>query len=122
MGIVTTWDNRDKTTVRMEFESEWTWQDLESAIEATDSYISSVTHQVDVIVDIEGANLPKDFMSAAKNLLANPQPVPMKAYVWWWGQVALSNRLTALFKRCLGRRSKGARSCLRPICLRHAVC
>lgn len=74
MGIVTTWDNRDKTTVRMEFESEWTWQDLESAIQATDTYISSVPHQVDVIVDIEGANLPKDFMSAAKNLLANPQP------------------------------------------------
>jgi hypothetical protein len=74
MGIVTTWDNRDKTTVRMEFESEWTVQDLEGAIQATDTYISSVAHQVDVIVDIEGANLPKDFMNLAKGLLENPQP------------------------------------------------
>ncbi len=74
MGIVTTWDNRDKTTVRMEFESEWSWQDMENAIQATDNFMSSVTHQVDVIVDIEGANLPKDFMNAVKSLLANPQP------------------------------------------------
>lgn len=74
MAIVTTWDNRDKTTVRMEFESEWTWQDLEKAIAATDAFISSVPHQVDVIVDIEGASMPKDFMNAVKSLLADPKP------------------------------------------------
>jgi hypothetical protein len=76
MAILTMWDNRDKTTVRMEFESEWTWKDLESAVQATDNFISSVTYQVDVIVDVEGTNLPKDFMTGAKNLLANPQPRP----------------------------------------------
>ncbi|MCU0512815.1 MAG: hypothetical protein MUE40_09620 [Anaerolineae bacterium] len=74
MAIITMWDNREKQAVRMEFETEWTWKDLEAAIDATDKLIASVPHQVDVIIDIEGANLPKDFMSAAKNLLANPQP------------------------------------------------
>lgn len=76
MGILTMWDNRDKTVVRMEFESEWTWADLESAIKETDDFISSMAHQVDVIIDIEGTKLPNDFMSAAKNLLANPEPRP----------------------------------------------
>lgn len=74
MGILTMWDNRDKTSVRMEFESEWTWAELEEALKETDGFISSVAHQVDVIVDIEGTKLPNDFMSAANNLLANPQP------------------------------------------------
>lgn len=74
MGIMTLWDNREKTAVRLEFESEWKVADLEAAIQTTDELISSVEHQVDIIVDIEGANLPKDFMSLAKQLLANPQP------------------------------------------------
>jgi hypothetical protein len=76
MGIVTMWDNRDKTAVRMEFESKWSWQELDGAIDATDKLIASVEHQVDVIVDIEGTNLPTSFMDAAKRLLANPQPRP----------------------------------------------
>lgn len=76
MAILTMWDNRDKTAVRMEFESEWTWKDLDDAVKATDTLIASVGYQVDIIVDIEGTNLPKDFMTGAKNLLANPQPRP----------------------------------------------
>lgn len=76
MAIVTLWDNRDKTAVRLEFESEWKVADLESAIQTTDELIGSVEHQVDIIIDIEGASLPKDFMSLAKQLLANPQPRP----------------------------------------------
>lgn len=73
MGIVTLWDDAAQTRVRVEFESEWTWTELESAIEVTDSFIASVEHVVDIIIDVEGSSLPKDFMNAAKNLLANPE-------------------------------------------------
>jgi hypothetical protein len=74
MAILITWDDSAKTRIRLEFESQWTWNELEEAISETDSFIGSVTHPVDIIIDVEGSNLPKDFMSAAKNLLANPEP------------------------------------------------
>jgi len=76
MAILVIWDNRDKTAVRMEFESEWSWAQLEGAVVETDSFIASVSHAVDVIIDMEGTRVPKDFMNAAKNLLANPEPRP----------------------------------------------
>lgn len=76
MGILTTWDDTAKTRVLIEFETTWTWDELESAIEAVDQMIGSVAHQVDVMIDVEGSTLPKDFLSAAKNLLANPEGRP----------------------------------------------
>lgn len=74
MGIVSMWDTPDKLAVRVEFESEWSWAQLEAAISEIDGFIASVTHRVDVILDVEGTSIPKDFLSAAKNLLANPEP------------------------------------------------
>jgi late competence protein required for DNA uptake (superfamily II DNA/RNA helicase) len=75
MGIITRWDNRNsKTTVLMAFDSEWTFDELQRAIEETDALIASVSHRVDVIVDVEGSKLPKDFLNMAKALLANPEP------------------------------------------------
>lgn len=76
MAILTLWDNRSKNAIRFEFESEWTWDELELAIQKADDYISSVEHQVDLIMDIEGTSIPKDIMTAAKKLLDNPEPRP----------------------------------------------
>lgn len=76
MAILTVWDNRKKTAVRLEFETEWTLTDLEGAIQKADDLIGSVEHTVDIIIDIEGANLPKDFMNMAQNLLASGDPRP----------------------------------------------
>lgn len=74
MGILAAWDDRNKTRVHVEFETEWSWAELEGAIEQIDRFIESVAHNVDIIIDVEGSSIPKDFMNAAKNLLANPQP------------------------------------------------
>lgn len=76
MGILTTWDDTAKTRVLIEFETSWTWDELEAAIEVADQMIASVTHQVDLMIDVEGSTLPKDFLNAAKNLLANPEGRP----------------------------------------------
>lgn len=69
MAILTVWDNRKQQAVRVEFESEWTWDDLEQAITTADQFIASVSHEVDIIIDLEGSSLPKDFMNGAKKLL-----------------------------------------------------
>lgn len=76
MGILVLWDDHDKTRLRMEFETSWRFDELERAIYEADQYIISVPQQVDIIIDIEGSEIPKDFMNLAKSLLANPQPRP----------------------------------------------
>ncbi len=76
MAILTRWDNRDKHIILMEFESEWSFDDLQKAIQTTDDLITSVANHVDVIVDLEGSKIPKDFINMAKMLLANPEPRP----------------------------------------------
>jgi hypothetical protein len=74
MAINTRWDNRDKTTILLEFESEWTFGDLEKAIQGVDDLMITVAHAVDVLIDVEGTKIPKDVMNMAKMLLANPEP------------------------------------------------
>ncbi len=71
MAIVTRWDNKKKSIVMLEFESEWSWDDLENAVQKADSLIGSVEHFVDLIIDLEGTSIPKDFLNAAKTLLGS---------------------------------------------------
>ena len=76
MAILTRWDNKKKTIVLLEFESEWTWQDLEGAVQRADALIGSVEHYVDLIIDLEGAAIPKDVFTAAKTLLDSGEARP----------------------------------------------
>lgn len=76
MAIVTRWDNKKKTVVLLEFESEWSWDELEGAVQKADQLIGSVEHFVDLIIDLEGTNIPRDVLTAAKTLLASGEARP----------------------------------------------
>ena len=76
MAIVTRWDNKKKTVILLEFESEWTWEELENAVQKTDGLIGSVEHYVDLIIDLEGTSIPRDILTAAKTLLASGEARP----------------------------------------------
>lgn len=76
MAIVTRWDNKKKTIILLEFESEWSWTDLEEAVQKTDTLIGSVEHYVDLIIDLEGTAIPKDFLNGAKSLLDSGEARP----------------------------------------------
>lgn len=73
MAIITKWDANDKTRVLMEFETTWSWDELYEALEKTDNFLASVSHRVDVIIDLEGSEIPKDYLKAAKLLLTDPE-------------------------------------------------
>jgi hypothetical protein len=73
MAINTKWDDTKQTRVLVEFETNWTWAELDDALAAIDRLILSVSHTVDIIIDLEGSSIPKDFLNAAKNILANPE-------------------------------------------------
>ncbi len=76
MAIVTRWDNKKKTVILLEFESEWTWDELEAAVQRADGLIGSVEHFVDLIIDLEGASIPRDILTGAKNLLSSGEARP----------------------------------------------
>ena len=69
MAIITKWDDTNKTRVLIEFETSWTWEQLDSALEATDNLLAGVPHIVDIIIDLEGSEIPKDYLKAAQKLL-----------------------------------------------------
>lgn len=72
MAIITKWDDSGKTRVLMEFETSWTWDELDIALEATDNLLADVPHIVDIIIDLEGSEIPKDYIKAAQKLLTHP--------------------------------------------------
>ncbi len=76
MAIITRWDNKKKSVVLLEFESEWSWGELEEAVQKADSLIGSVENFVDLIIDLEGTSIPKDVVNAAKTLLASGEARP----------------------------------------------
>ena len=76
MAIVTRWDNKKKTVILLEFETEWTWDELEAAVQKADALIGSVEHVVDLIIDLEGTAIPRDILTGAKNLLASGEARP----------------------------------------------
>ena len=76
MAIVTRWDNKKKTVILLEFESEWNWEELAGAVHKADQLIGSVEHFVDLIIDLEGTTIPRDVLTAAKTLLASGDARP----------------------------------------------
>ncbi len=107
MAIHTVWDDRERTMIRMEFETEWTVAELEAAVLAVDTLITSVTHQVDILIDIEGAKLPKNFLDIAKTLLANPEPRDNEGNRVVVGANALVRQGYALIKKTFARQLEG---------------
>ena len=76
MAIVTRWDNKQKTAIILEFESEWTRADLEEAVQKTDRLIGSVDQVVHLIIDLEGTSIPGDILNLAKDLLSTGEARP----------------------------------------------
>lgn len=72
MAIIAKWDDNGKTRILMEFETSWTWDQLDTALETTDNLLVEVPHIVDIIIDLEGSEIPKDYFKAAQKLLTAP--------------------------------------------------
>lgn len=70
MGIFTRWMDSQQNIILIEFDTEWTWDDVHVAVEKADTMIGSVTHRVDLIIDmVDSTTVPKDFLNFAKELL-----------------------------------------------------
>ena len=72
MSIDVQWHDETRRAVTLTFHAGWTWQGLYAAITAADALIASVTHRVDLLIDLRQAGrLPGDFMQAAGEVFAS---------------------------------------------------
>jgi len=72
MGIRTSWDNENKTILRIEYEGSWTWEDFHKAHDEGNELIKSVSHRVAVIIDVSKSRLiPSGALSRGKHVTEN---------------------------------------------------
>ena len=58
MGIVVTWDNHQKTILRLELTTPWTWTEYDEATDQLEALLNSVDYRVDVIFDGQYSTSP----------------------------------------------------------------
>jgi hypothetical protein len=75
MPIRVAWDKADKTIVRLVFNGDWTWADLDRASDEAAALIDTVDHKVAVLLDVRRARqIPGDFMNHAGRIADGHNP------------------------------------------------
>lgn len=75
MKVQVQWDNEEHKIVRYTFQRGWSWPDLHHALDEAGKLINTVSHRVDVIMDISSANLvPQGALSQINRAYNNPKP------------------------------------------------
>lgn len=82
MAIQIFWDKRHSGILILEFESEWSWEDVIEAIQIADEKIAQLSERVDIILDLEASTrIPGDIMTFAREINAsNEQARPNEGY------------------------------------------
>jgi hypothetical protein len=71
------WADEAHTRIDISLRRGWNWNDLRQAVDAADTMIGSVSHTVNLLIDIrEAGGLPKDFLQVAGDLLGGGDPRP----------------------------------------------
>ncbi len=58
MSVNVGWDNPEKSRIILSFKQPWTWVEFNSASDQMDQLFTSVTHRVDLIIDITYGGFP----------------------------------------------------------------
>ncbi len=106
MAISIAWDNVEKTIIRYDFESQWTWQDLRAAIESDDAMIASVAHTVHLIFDLRQVEgIPPNPMAQFRHIAAMIHPrLGMIVFV---GADSWTRTVLEIFYQVYGTRLEG---------------
>lgn len=75
MPIINSWDNDDRTIIRMEISGTWTWDELSQAVDETTVMVDSVKHIVYGIVDLsQSQHIPGNFIPNVRSLMKKRHP------------------------------------------------
>lgn len=70
MGIKVIWDNDEKTIVRYNFDSQWTWDDFYMARSEAYDLIDTVNHKIGVIFDAPAnMKLPPNMITHSRSAI-----------------------------------------------------
>ena len=58
MGIEVVWDNEEKTIIRYDYGSAWTWEDYWAASQSAREMLKTVAYEVDIIANFEAGMRP----------------------------------------------------------------
>ena len=62
--IIVEWDNVEETIIRWTFPKKWAWTEFYKAINQNTTLVTSVTHKVDMIIDMRDTNtLPSNVLT-----------------------------------------------------------
>jgi hypothetical protein len=72
MSVKVSWDNESKTTIRYDFEGEWTWDEFRAAAQVAFALTRSVTYTVDTISNFPpGTRLPANAFLQFRRAMAD---------------------------------------------------
>jgi len=74
MSVAVRWDSPEKTIVIYDIEGRWTWEEFYPAYNEAIAMELSVTHRVDVIVDLHNAHLLPDNVLTHIKSISDKQP------------------------------------------------
>ncbi|MBZ0310175.1 MAG: hypothetical protein K8I82_29210 [Anaerolineae bacterium] len=84
MSVQAVWDTDEKTTIRLDFIGEWTWDEIQRAIENVREMKAAVPNKIDVVVDLtQSAHFMPD------SLLTNAKKFARAASSQWNGTLIL---------------------------------
>ena len=67
MSVHIEWDNEERTTLLWSFLGRWTWGEFDETVKIMTAMANSVTHQVDLIIDVRQMSiLPPDIVTHVK--------------------------------------------------------
>ena len=52
MTIMVSWDNEEKTAIRLDFSGQWNWEEYDDAIDTAYFMIAEIGHKVDIITNL----------------------------------------------------------------------
>jgi hypothetical protein len=58
MSIVVSWETEKQTTIVITFDRPWTWEEFRKSYDDMDKLFKSVSHEVDLILDITEGGFP----------------------------------------------------------------
>jgi hypothetical protein len=74
MGIEVTWENENKTIIQYVYDGRWTLREFDDARTQAAKLEETVTHRVDVIVDVRNSSLvPTGAISRGKQVMTTNQ-------------------------------------------------
>jgi hypothetical protein len=72
MNITVSWDNKQKTVIRYDFEGRWTWEEFYSASSQAFAMTCTVKHRVDTISNFKhGSVLPPNALIQFRQVMLN---------------------------------------------------